>query len=404
MKHSSSLLCVAVLLALACPCASAERPSDPRIQAVESGLVPFQTGPSRDGAPPQKAEPLASRMAEYKIPGVSVAVFEDGRIAWAKGYGTCRAGQDAPVTADTMFEAASTTKVLTAATALHLVEEGRIDLDGDVNAYLKSWKIPDTAFTREHKVTLRLLLTHRSGLNGPKGGFSWEDGKVPTLAQVLKGEPPAQNKPAAIEIVPGTEWRYSNFGYVVVQQLLEDVTGKPFPELVAETIFKPCHMGSSTLVYPLVGGFAKREALPHDLEGKTREAVLHPSAVAQGGLLTTPSDLARFAIDLTNSYQRGSGAVLSQRMARTMFQKELDLDPEILGFPMGEGLGVLLRGTGGSLSFLHPGDNAPGASCWLVGYPATGKGAVVMTNGAKGNLLAMELLAAIGKEYRWPAP
>jgi CubicO group peptidase (beta-lactamase class C family) len=404
MKNASSLFCVAVLLALACPCAAAEPPSDPRIHAVENGLVPFQAGPSPDGASPAKAEPLASRMAEYKIPGVSVAVFEDGRIAWAKGYGTCRAGQDIPVTTDTMFEAASTTKVLTAATALHLVETGRLELDKDVNAYLKSWKIPDTELTREHKVTLRLLLTHRSGLNGPKGGFSWEDGKVPTLVQVLKGEAPALNKPAAIEIVPGTEWRYSNFGYVVVQLLLEDVTGKPFPELVADVIFKPCHMDSSTLVYPLAGGFAKREALPHDAEGKTREAVLHPTAVAQGGLLTTPSDLARFAIALADSYQGKPGALLSQRMALAMFQKELDLDPEILGFPMGEGLGVLLRGSGKDLSFLHPGDNAPGASCWLVGYPASGKGAVVMTNGAKGNLLAMELLAAIAQQYHWPAP
>jgi CubicO group peptidase (beta-lactamase class C family) len=126
--------------------------------------------------------------------------------------------------------------------------------------------------------------------------------------------------------------------------------------------------------------------------------------VAQGGLVTTPSDLARFAIELMRAYQGKSRRVLSQNMTRLMFQKELDLDPEILGFPMGEGLGVLLRGTGQDLSFLHPGDNFPGASCWLVGFPAQGKGAVIMTNGAKGNLLAMELLASIGKEYKWPKP
>jgi CubicO group peptidase (beta-lactamase class C family) len=403
MKATSTLFCAIILAALACPHAWADQPSDPHILAIEASLVPFQPGALREGAAPSQASTLAERMAEYKIPGVSIAVIDEGRVAWAKGYGTCRAGQDAPVTTDTLFEAASTTKVLTAATALHLVGSGRLDLDRDVNAYLKSWKVPESDLTREHKVTLRLLLTHRSGLNGPKGGFSWEDGKVPTLVQVLKGEPPAQNKPAAVETVPGTEWRYSNFGYVVVQLLLEDVTGKPFADLVAEIIFKPCHMDSSTLAYPLDAKSAKREALPHDAEGKTRDAVMHPTAVAQGGLLTPPSDLARFAIELMRAYGGKSGAVLTQGAVRAMFQKELDLDPELLGFPLGEGLGVLLRGTGRDLSFLHPGDNYPGASCWLVGYPELRQGAVVMTNGAKGNLLAMELLAAIGKEYHWPA-
>ena len=325
-------------------------------------------------------------------------------IAWAKGYGTRRADQNAPVTNDTLFEAASTTKMLTAVTALHFVEAGRIDLDRDVNAYLKSWKIPDSDLTRDHKVTLRLLLTHQSGLNGPKGGFSWEDGKVPTLVQVLKGEAPAQNKPGVMEIAPGTKWHYSNFGYVVIQLLLEDLTGKPFPRLVRDVVFKPLNMESSTLVYPLKADFAAREALPHDIEGKTREAIMNPVAVAQGGLVTTPSDLARFAIELMQAYQGNSRRVISQSTARMMFQKVLDLDPEILGFPLGEGLGVLLAGAGQDLSFLHPGDNSPGASCWLVGFPARGQGAVIMTNGAKGNLLAMELLASIGKEYHWPKP
>jgi CubicO group peptidase (beta-lactamase class C family) len=375
---------------------------DSRIQAVEASLFPFSPAPQEKSAAPQKAQTLAERMAEYKIPGASVAVIEEGKIAWDKGYGTRRADQNAPVTTDTLFEAASTTKVLTAVIALHFVEAGRIDLDKDVNAYLKSWKIPASDLTRDRKVTLRLLLTHQSGLNGPKGGFSWEDGKVPTLVQVLKGEAPAQNKPCVMEIAPGTKWHYSNFGYVVIQLLLEDLTGKPFPRLVRDVVFNPLNMESSTLVYPLTADFAAREALPHDIEGKTRAAIMNPVAVAQGGLVTTPSDLARFAIELMQAYQGNSHRVISQSTARLMFQKELDLDPEILGFPMGEGLGVLLTGAGPNLSFLHPGDNSPGASCWLVGFPAQGRGAVIMTNGAKGNLVAMELLASIAKEYGWP--
>lgn len=404
MQNASFLLGSILVALLAGPCPLAAQPSDPRIQAVETGLVPFQPGPPKAEDPGQKTRSLTERMAAYKIPGVSIAVIDGGRVAWAKGYGTRKVGTDERVGPETLFEAASTTKVVTAAVALHFVEVGRLDLDKDVNAYLRSWKVPESDLTREHKVTLRLLLTHRAGLNGPKGGFAWEDGKAPTLVQILKGAAPAQNQPAAVETVPGTQWRYSNFGYVLIQLLLEDLTGKPFPQIAEKVIFKPCRMGSSTLVHPLGPALAAREALPHDAEGVARDPVLPPTAVAQGGLLATPSDLARFALDLMEAYQGKPGRVLSPRSVRLMFQKEVDLDPELLGFPVGEGLGVLLRGTGQGLSFFHPGDNAPGASCWLVGLPERGKGAVIMTNGAKGNLLAMELLAAIGKEYRWPDP
>lgn len=402
MRRLLFLITVGLLTTVSFPCRQGVPAADPHVQAIERNLLPFGQDPQGGGAQPPKAFTLEERMAEYKIPGVSVAVIQDGRIAWARAYGNRKAGQETPATTDTLFEAASTTKVLTAATALHFVERGRIDLDRDVNAYLKTWKVPDNEFTRQHKVTLRLLLTHRSGLNGPEGGFSWDDGTVPSLVQVLTGQPPARNKAAVVETVPGAKWQYSNFGYIVVQLLLEDVTGKPFPRVVSEVLFKPLGMESSTLVYPLKPDLGKREALPHDVEGQTREAVMHPTAVAQGGLVTTPTDLARFAVELMRACQGKSHRVLSQATARTMLWKELDLDPALLGFPLGEGLGVLLRGTGQDLSFLHPGDNYPGASCWLVGFPGLGKGAVIMTNGAKGNLLAMELLAAIGKEYHWP--
>jgi len=112
--------------------------------------------PQGEPARPQRTFTLAERMAGYKIPGVSVAIIHEGRIAWARGYGNPQAGKDAPVTTDTLFEAASTTKILTAVTALRFVEECRIDLDKDVNGYLKSWKIPDSDLARDHKVTLRL--------------------------------------------------------------------------------------------------------------------------------------------------------------------------------------------------------------------------------------------------------
>jgi len=141
-------------------------------------------------------------MAHYLIPGVSVAVINDNDVDWVRSYGVVRAGDGAAVTADTLFQAASTTKLIVAAIALRFVEQGVLDLDEDVNRRLKSWTIPENEFSRERKVTLRLLMTHQAGLNRPDGGFKWED--APTLVQLLAGEPPSETAPAVIEYLPGS--------------------------------------------------------------------------------------------------------------------------------------------------------------------------------------------------------
>ncbi|MBE0664815.1 MAG: beta-lactamase family protein, partial [Candidatus Aminicenantes bacterium] len=197
-----------------------------RIKGVENGLIEFNPGaPTAAGQAP-KLLTLAERMAFLKVPGVSIAVINHNQIEWAKGYGVLQAGGAAPVTTDSLFEAASTTKAVVAAIVLGLVQEGKLDLDKDVNQYLTSWRIAENDLTRRQKVTLRLLLSHRAGL--PATNFPYADGAAPpTLLQVLKGEAPAGNKAAVVEIEPGSKWQYSNIGYVVIQQLLEDVLGEP---------------------------------------------------------------------------------------------------------------------------------------------------------------------------------
>jgi len=261
-----------------------------RIREVEGGLVEFR--PDAPMAVPDSSArrlSLADRMEFYKIPGVSIAVIDGNRIDWAKGYGVLKAGGPEPVTSQSLFEAASTSKAVTAVMVLHLVQEGKLDLDEDVNTYLKSWRVPENDMTREKKVTLRLLLTHQSGL--PATNFPYDDSiGVPTLVQVLKGESPAQNKPAVVETTPGSQWNYSNLGYVVIQQILEDACGKPFDSIAQEIVFRPLGMISSTFVYPLKKSLRDREAVPHDEEGLACEPGMRSNAVAQGGLMTTPTD------------------------------------------------------------------------------------------------------------------
>ncbi|MFZ2490687.1 MAG: serine hydrolase domain-containing protein [Thermoanaerobaculia bacterium] len=369
-----------------------------RIDRVEHGLVAF-TSPMAmfDAARPADA-PLASlpeRMKHYRVPGVSVAAVEKSRLAWSRTWGVVRADSGERIANDTYFQAASTSKTVAAAIVMHLVDEGLLNLDEDVNAYLRTWHVRENEFTREQKVTLRRLLSHQAGL--PSGNFTWkEDAGAPTLAQVLEGEAPATNKPAVVEWTPGSRWQYSNVGFVVIQQLLEDVTGRPWEETAQEVVFRPLGMKHSTFDRARLRG---AEALPHDEQGTLREPQMPPTAVAQGGMMTTPSDLALFAAALMNAYNGKPNPLLSQPMARQLLHKELDLDPKVFGGAFGEGLGVFLHGEGDDLALVSPGANTPGANCWLVAWPAKELAVVVMTNGAQGEVLAMEIIAAVRREY-----
>lgn len=375
-----------------------------RIQNIENRLVEFTTPLAMfqvDTVKIENLKTLSERMEHYKVPGVSVAVINQFALEWVKSYGIIKAGSGKTVTTDTYFQAASTSKLITTAIVLYFVEKGILKLDENINDYLKSWKIPENDFTRKHKVTLRFLLTHQAGL--PSTNFPQkENAGDPTLIQVLKGESPAMNKPALVEYIPGTKWQYSNIGFVVIQQILEDVFGKSFTQIAQETIFEPLCMGNSTFIYPLKQEPKAKEAIPHDADGTAREPAMPPTALAHGGLLTTPSDLAIFTIELMRAYQGLPNRLLSQEMARQMFRKELDLDPRMYGMPIASGLGVMLYGTEENFIFAHPGSNFPGMNCWLLGQPKTGKGAVVMTNGALGEVLAMEIISAIIREYDWP--
>ncbi len=391
-----------ILLALVAGLPAAA-PADPdvRIGRIENGLRPF-TSPAAmlqpDAAEPAGTATLAERMRHYQVPGVGLAVVAGGGVAWARSYGVMDAGTAAPVTAATRFEAASTSKFVTAVLALHLVQTGRLELDRDVNDYLKSWRVPDTDHTRVEKVTLRRLLTHQAGLPATNFGTDPDDA-VPTLAQVLGGVRPAVNKPAVPELVPGTRWQYSNIGYVVIQQVLEDVTGRPFPELADEIVFRPLGMSASSFRYPLDPAAQRQEAMPHDATGAVRRPIMCPTAFAHGGLTTTPTDLAVFAGEIIRAYQGRSDRILSRESARRLLHPELNLDPRMFGLPLAEGLGVMLMGEGADRAFAHPGSNLPGLNCWLVGWPERGTAVVVMTNGAQGEVLAMEIIAAFHREY-----
>jgi CubicO group peptidase (beta-lactamase class C family) len=403
-------LCTAATVGPVQECARAEEvevgTTDASIAAVEQGLIEIASPAALFGIPADAAEEsptysLRERMAHHKVPGVGIAVIEDGEIAWARGYGVLSADRDTPVTTESLFEAGSTSKFVTAVLLLHYVEQGVLDLDTDVNEYLRSWEVPQNEFTVEQKVTLRLLLTHRAGL--PATNFedtAPED--APSIQQVLTGRPAAGNEPAVPVRPLNDEWVYSNLGCIMIQLILEDTLERPFPELAREVIFEPLGMASSTFQYPLPPEMAARETMPHDGHGVAHSPLMNYTAFGHAGLMTTPGDLAKLIVELLRSYKGESDKVLSSSMTREFLAKQFDIEPSPFGVAISEGLGVFLRGEGDALMFLHPGGNTPGANCFPLGLPEVGKGAVIMTNGLNGEVLFMELLASIMREYDWP--
>ena len=332
---------------------------------------------------------LSDRMAELHVPGVSIAVIHDGEIQWARGFGVTRVGGP-PVTAKTLFQAASISKPVSALAVLQLVQAGRLDLDTDVNRYLKSWKTPSNAFTEKHPITLRELLTHNAGVtvHGFRGYAS--DAPIPTLTQVLDGTPPANSPAIRVDTTPGTAWRYSGGGYVIVQQLLEDVTGTPFAQLMRDSVLVPIAMTESTFDQPLPPSRMVDVALPYRSSGRPVRGGPHvyPER-APAGLWTTPSDLARYALEVQRALA-GSGRILSTVTATQM------LTPGMNQW----GLGPMIAGSPARPYFEHSGANE-GYRCELRVYE-TGDGAVVMTDGDDGGVLINELMRTIAYEYEWP--
>jgi len=363
---------------------------NPRIAAVERGLR-FQVQP-RDRRVQNFS--IQDRLEFYDVPGVSIAVLDAGRIAWAKGYGAADATTGRPVLPETLFQAASISKPIAAMAALRLVQDGVLELDAPVNRYLKKWKVPDNRFTREQPVTLRHLLTHTGGLTVHGfPGYAVGD-SVATTVEVLDGSGPANTPPVQVDTFPGSLWRYSGGGYTVLQLLLEDVTGKPFPELMREMVLDPAGMPLSSYVQPLPPGRAGYAATGHLLDGTPVEGKWHIyPELAAAGLWTNPTELARLALDVQASLRGEPGHILSQEMTRAQ------LTPGLGSY----GLGFGVQGEGASARFSHGGSNH-GFKAQFMAFVEGGRGVFVMTNGDRGSNLAWEVVLAVARIYGWPEP
>jgi CubicO group peptidase (beta-lactamase class C family) len=386
----AALFCVTALC-YQLPKLRAQTALSPEIQRRIESVGACLTTPVVEKDDPHVCQTLKDRMVADHVPGVSVAVIHNGAIEWAKGFGVVQLG-GTPVTAETLFQAGSISKPVAAMAALHLVEQGRLSLDSDVNDALTSWNIPPSAAAPGAVVTLRELLSHTAGLTVHGFPGYAAGAPIPTLVQILNGEKPANTAPIRLEAPPGSRWIYSGGGYTVMQQLLIDVSHQPFPALLHNTVLAPIGMTHSTYEQPLPEVLRARSATPYERNGTPVEGGFHTyPEMAAAGLWTTPTDLARFAIELQRSLHGDANHVLSAAMTKqmlTVVQRHY-------------GLGLEIGGSRENPYFTHDGEDA-GFENSLIAYEQGGNGAVVMTNAQGGLQLADALISSIAKVYDWP--
>lgn len=339
---------------------------------------------------------LKQFMEKYSIPGLSVAVIDNYKIAWAKGFGVTAPGGTEPVTTTTLFQAGSISKPVAAVGAMWLVEQGKLSLDEDVNKKLKSWKVPENEFTKTEKVTLRRLMSHSAGLTVHGfPGYAVNEPR-PTLVQIFNGEKPANTAPIRVDFVPGTRMRYSGGGVTIEQQLMIDVTGKPFPQFMQQTVLSKIGMSDSSYEQPLpaaravhaaTGGRAGNGAV----EGKWH---IYPE-MAAAGLWTTPTDLAKFAIEIALSKQGKANHVLSQKSVQEMLKPQIAAE----GGEDHIGLAFFLEDRNPG-EFGHNGSDE-GFQANLVMLGDSGKGLVIMGNSDSFFYIAPHVTRVIARAYGW---
>ncbi len=356
-----------------------------KIKSVESNLIApvFIEGDS--------TWTIEERMAHYGVPGVSIAVIKDFKIEWLKAYGVMDRDTKEPVTTTTLFQAGSISKPVSAYAALKLVEQNKISLDSNINDYLKSWKLPDNDFTKNKKVTLKHLLSHSAGTT-VHGFLGYSpDLPVPSLAQVLDGTPPANSAPVRVDKIPGESFRYSGGGTSIVQLAMTDVEGKSFPNIMRDLILTPLRMTNSTYNQPLDDTMLSGAATGYLPDGAMTKGKRHTyPEMAAAGLWTTAEDLAKFAIDILDTYRGKSKVALSQSMVQTM------LTPYNSEFA---GLGVFIEKKKAATYFGHNGWDE-GFCALMKAHRDNGYGVVIMINSNHPDFME-ELMRSVALSYSW---
>lgn len=356
---------------------------DDRIKAVENNLAPLIV--FGDTLPQLN---LLQQMEKHGVTGLSIAVIKDYKLDWARGYGWADREEARPVTTNTRFQAASISKSINGLAILKLVQQGKLDLETDINQYLRSWKFPYDSLSKGKKITVANLLSHTAGLS--VHGFPGYaiTGERPSIIQILDGTKPANSKPVRSIFEPGLKFQYSGGGTTISQLLLTDITGRKYEEYMEKEVLKPLGMSNSSFVQPPPANTELATAYTGGNAVKGKYHIYPEQAAA--GLWTTPTDLAKYIIETQLAYKNKSAKVLNQAFTQKRLTPYVDKEAA---------LGVFITGKGVDRYFTHNGGNE-GFVCTSYGSLEGGNGVVIMTNSDQFRIIN-EVVASVARVYGW---
>jgi CubicO group peptidase (beta-lactamase class C family) len=368
-----------------------------RIKEVENNLIPFVPVKGFEGWN------IIDRMRYYKVPGATIAVIKDFKIDWAKGYGLADTLKKIPVTTETMFSAGSISKFLMAVTALKMVESNQIELERPINNYLTSWKIAENDFTRKTSITLRLLLSHSAGTSQSSYFGFTPTQPLPTIVEILSGAKISETRPVVVNSEPNKEFRYSGGGSMIAQMALMDISKLNFSDLTQQILFDKLGMRNSTFEQPIPEKFVKQSSWAYSSASWFKGMPYVYPQQAAAGLYTTPTDLAKFFIDVQKSYI-GKGRVLSKATAKQMLSPQQNVSDGSYKEQIGIGPFLIQRTDNkdpDGVYFEFTGVNA-GFLAYGIASVTNGNGVIIMLNsGDNVNGLGKEIRRAVAKVYDW---
>ncbi|MBG9789445.1 serine hydrolase domain-containing protein [Brevibacillus laterosporus] len=317
----------------------------------------------------------------YGVPGVAIGIVHQGRIAYKLNYGYADKKKKIPLSDNTLFQAGSISKSLTAWGILHLADEGLLSLDDPVGKYLTRWQLPASEFNHD-EVTIRRLLSHTAGLSPHKGYLGVSPGKRLCLIEESLSGKGWSNEPVKITGKPGTAAVYSGGGYTMLQLVIEEVTGMSFDHYMKEQIMKPIGMKSSSF---------RQDPTDYNLSktygyfGEEFPNYLFPEQAA-AGLKTNTTDMMTLilaSMEASNRERKGHGVIKSERVE--------EMQKPVLSE---NGLGVFVKKLSNQRTLIyHSGDNRGWHSFYGL-IPDTRDGLVILTNSENGIDLRQDIYHA----------
>ncbi len=311
---------------------------------VASGTAQAKQATYQSVGDPQLDAVVEKAMRTHNVPGVSVAVVKNGAVSWAKGYGLADTAQGLPVTLEMVFDAASIAKPVTAWAIMTLEEDGRLDLDAPIEQYLTRWHLPPSEYDHD-QITIRRILSHTAGLS-TDGDMGVEPGAyVPTIEEALNGAVLGM-LPLHVAYPPGEDYHYSSVGYTLLEIAIEEVTGESFASYIQREVLDPLGMVNSS--YEWKPELSAKAAVGHDWYNRPMPFYQY-STTAQGGLRTTPTDLAIFmaaSMPGPNGEPIGRGVITPESVAEILTAVPFANEAESSHIP---GLGFDLYKSGDTL-------------------------------------------------------